>query len=82
MHSIDRFRFPSGARYAELDPPVCLERGVNYNIRLYLGDKRGGYPDERARILIDSLLLVPQTDDLAVFKGSRDAEYRKQLHDR
>lgn len=35
----------SDGRYTEVRPPVCLEAGVNYDIRVQFGEKRTNYPD-------------------------------------
>lgn len=37
-------------RYVEIYPAVCLESGVRYEIRVYFGDKRTGYPDRQAQV--------------------------------
>jgi hypothetical protein len=55
---------------------------VRYEIRLYFGERRIGYPDNRAQALIDSIVIVPPTDSLEIFSGSPDAEYKKQIYDR
>lgn len=76
------FRLYPRYRYVEVTPAVCLEAGINYEIRLYLGRKRINYPDERARILIDSIVLAPPTEDLEMFQGSEAAAYNKMVYDR
>ncbi len=42
-------------KYQEVNPPVCLERGVPYEVRLRFGEYRSGAPDRSAEVLIDSV---------------------------
>lgn len=69
-------------RHVEVQPAVCLEAGIKYEIRLYLGRKRINYPDDRARILIDSIVLAPPTESLDMFQGSETAAYKKMVYER
>uniref|UniRef100_A0A915C6Q9 Laminin subunit beta-1 n=2 Tax=Parascaris TaxID=6254 RepID=A0A915C6Q9_PARUN len=75
-------RLHAGGRYAEVRPDVCLEAHVPYEIRLQMGEKRTGVQDRSASILIDSIVLVPPTDVLPIFKGSPVAEQHKLEFDR
>jgi hypothetical protein len=43
-------RLPPQSRYTEVYPAICLESGVSYEIRMYFGDKRNGYPDIAAQV--------------------------------
>ncbi|KAI6223535.1 Laminin subunit beta-1 [Aphelenchoides fujianensis] len=70
------------ARYFEVQPPICLESDTTYEIRLYMGEKRLNQPDDRARALIDSIVLVPPTSQLDLFQGDARADYRKLVYDR
>uniref|UniRef100_A0A914RWH3 Laminin IV type B domain-containing protein n=1 Tax=Parascaris equorum TaxID=6256 RepID=A0A914RWH3_PAREQ len=72
-------RLHAGGRYAEVRPDVCLEAHVPYEIRLQMGEKRTGVQDRSASILIDSIVLVPPTDVLPIFKGSPVAEQHKYV---
>jgi coxsackievirus/adenovirus receptor len=47
-----------------------------------MGRKRMNYPDERARVLIDAIVLAPPTDNLEIFQGSEQADYRKLMYER
>ncbi|VDK43423.1 unnamed protein product [Anisakis simplex] len=75
-------RFHPGGRFVEVKPDVCLEAGVRYEIRFQMGEKRTGFPDRSAAILIDSIVLAPPTDVLPIFKGSANAEQHRLEFDR
>lgn len=44
---------PPGGAYVETQPPVCLEAGVQYEVRLLIGAYE--YQDPAATVLIDSV---------------------------
>uniref|UniRef100_A0A914ULJ9 Uncharacterized protein n=1 Tax=Plectus sambesii TaxID=2011161 RepID=A0A914ULJ9_9BILA len=75
-------RLPPGGRYAEVRPAVCLEQGVEYEIRVIFGEKQTGYQDRSASILIDSLVVAPPTEALSVFKGSSLSDYHRTEYER
>lgn len=76
-------RLPPRSRYVEIYPAICLESGVRYEVRVYIGDKRAGYPDIRAQALVDSLVVVPPTETLEIFQGPDEVKlYKKQIYDR
>ncbi|KAK6747437.1 hypothetical protein RB195_000562 [Necator americanus] len=75
-------RLHPGGRYVEAYPAVCLEAGLEYEIRVQFGEKRTGAPDRGAWILIDSLVLAPPTEELLIFKGSESALQHKMEYDR
>lgn len=68
--------------FSEVFPAVCLETGVRYELHVYFGERRAGYPDISAQALMDSVVLVPPTDTLAIFKGSQQAQYDGQIYER
>ncbi|EFP07181.1 hypothetical protein CRE_13469 [Caenorhabditis remanei] len=70
-------RIYPGSRYIEVQPAICLEAGVQYELRIQFNEKRtNSHPQERAasNILIDSILLAPPTSELHIFQGSARAE--------
>ncbi|KAI6236382.1 Laminin subunit beta-1 [Aphelenchoides besseyi] len=75
-------RLTPRSRYFEIQPPICLEAGVAYEIRLYMGNKRMGVSDPNAYAYIDSIVLAPPTNSLDIFQGSEPANYKKMLFDR
>ncbi|ETN68384.1 hypothetical protein NECAME_15860 [Necator americanus] len=75
-------RLHPGGRYVEAYPAVCLEAGLEYEIRVQFGEKRTGAPDRGAWILIDSLVLAPPAEELLIFKGSDSALQHKMEYDR
>lgn len=68
-----------GCFFFQVRPDVCLEAHVPYEIRLQMGEKRTGVQDRSASILIDSIVLVPPTDVLPIFKGSPVAEQHRYV---
>ncbi|KAF8376271.1 lam-1, partial [Pristionchus pacificus] len=77
-------RLHPGARYYEVRPSICLEAGVEYEIKLDFGDKRTNAPDRSASLLLDSIVLAPPTEKLDVFANLEDqrAQQHKMEYDR
>lgn len=58
-------------------PDVCLEAGVPYEILVQMGEKRTKSSDRTATVLIDSIVLVPPTEELFISQGiSADSHHR------
>lgn len=71
-------RIYPGSRYMEVQPAVCLEANVPYEIRLHFKEKRvNAHPQERATatLQIDSLLLAPPTEELEIFQSPRGQQH-------
>ncbi|XP_074646812.1 laminin subunit beta-1-like [Tubulanus polymorphus] len=68
---------PSGSRYYVVSPSSCLERGVTYTIKIDFSRYRADRNTPDARILVDSIALIPRSDRIPVFKGSEIAERNK-----
>ncbi|CAJ0952788.1 unnamed protein product, partial [Mesorhabditis belari] len=76
-------RLHPGGRYAEIRPAVCLEAGVDYEIRVQFGEKRTGIVNDRsAFMLIDSIVLAPPTESLSVFSSTPRGQQHKTEYDR
>ncbi|XP_050676949.1 laminin subunit beta-1 [Leptidea sinapis] len=68
-------RLPAGQRSVLVQPPICLEKDVETEIRLYLGRQDGRVSNNRATVLIDSIVLIPSIDDLPFLaNGSSNRE--------
>lgn len=69
-------------RYIELQPTVCLEAGVTYEVRLSVREQMAGRPDRSPSFLLDSLVLSPPTSELDIFTGDAAAERHGQNYER
>ncbi|XP_054168822.1 laminin subunit beta-1-like isoform X2 [Oppia nitens] len=72
---------PSTDRFV-LTNNLCLERGKQYKIDLKFNEYTGNVDRERASILIDSIVFMPQIEDIPFFKGNQLNEYKLQEFDR
>ncbi|XP_040566371.1 laminin subunit beta-1 isoform X1 [Lepeophtheirus salmonis] len=54
--------------------PLCLEEGKRYEIKYLFDQYDTNNPDPKANILIDSIALIPRTDEVDIFQGSPLAE--------
>lgn len=76
-----RLALPSNSRSITAYPPVCLEEGKPYKIRLeFPSDRNKDKPPPS--ILIDSIALVPRIDNIPWFHGSPAADIRRQEYER
>lgn len=58
-------------------PDVCLEADVPYEILVQMGEKKTKVTDRTAAVLIDSIILVPPTEELFISQGiSTDSHHR------
>uniref|UniRef100_A0AC35F6W6 Laminin subunit beta-1 n=1 Tax=Panagrolaimus sp. PS1159 TaxID=55785 RepID=A0AC35F6W6_9BILA len=73
-------RFHAGFKYTEVNNPICFDKGVRYEIRVSMGQKRFNGQDYSATALIDSLVVAMPTDSLDIFQGP-DGQRRKQEYD-
>lgn len=60
-----------------VDQTICLEKGSNYEFKI---DFRSNNGQGNIQTFIDSLVLIPKVEDLAVFKG-REGGQRKIIYD-
>ncbi|KAG1659411.1 Laminin subunit beta-1 [Nymphon striatum] len=72
----------SSERYATVFPPVCLEKGKSYKVKLEFKQYDSYVETPSASILIDSVVLIPITQSIPFFHGSTAAEYRRQEFER
>lgn len=55
---------PANQRSVLVRPAICLEKNKDTEIRIYLGRQDGHSSNSRASVLIDSIVLIPNFDDL------------------
>lgn len=60
---------PANRRSVLVRPAVCLEKNKETEIRIYLGRQDGHSTNNRASVLIDSIVLIPSVDDLPFLKN-------------
>uniref|UniRef100_A0A0K0EAE9 Laminin subunit beta-1 n=1 Tax=Strongyloides stercoralis TaxID=6248 RepID=A0A0K0EAE9_STRER len=72
---------PNG-KYVELRPSVCLDANVVYNVKVVFGEKRTNYPNRGASLLVDSIVFVPPTEELDIFKGEGTNAYHREEYNR
>lgn len=70
----------STPRYALFLPSVCLEKDVSYVVKVTYS-RHESNSDGTDTILTDSLVLVPNAEDVSIFQGP-DGEQRKKEFDR
>lgn len=64
--------------YTVISPPVCLEKGRKYNVRLTFSKSDDQTESPTASILIDSLVLVPRIESIQFMHGSSIADQRQR----
>ena len=56
------FKMDPDKLYTEIEPPLCLEEGANYELKFTFNDYDQGTPAPTAKILIDSIVLIPEIE--------------------
>ncbi|XP_055883837.1 laminin subunit beta-1-like [Biomphalaria glabrata] len=64
-----------GQRYEKVTPPSCLETGIDYKIKIEFSSSQPS--TTRAQVLVDSILLVPNTDYIPIYQGQGLPNYMK-----
>ncbi|KAK8784251.1 hypothetical protein V5799_009390 [Amblyomma americanum] len=75
-------RFPAGDRYVVVAPPVCLERGKHYKVRVTFKQYDREVDTPSASILIDSMVIMPDINAIPFFHGTSANEYRREEFER
>ncbi|XP_021926605.1 laminin subunit beta-1 isoform X2 [Zootermopsis nevadensis] len=73
---------PAGARSVAVFPPVCLEAGQQYKIRLEFKRYDSQVETPTASVLVDSIALVPRIESVPFFRDSTPNEIRRQEYER
>ncbi|XP_059150751.1 laminin subunit beta-1-like [Physella acuta] len=68
---------PPGTRYYLVSPPSCLEDKTTYTIRIDFNAYKSGQSNPDATLLIDSIVLVPNTESIPIYQGRGLPEYMK-----
>ncbi|KAH9510041.1 Laminin subunit beta-1 [Bulinus truncatus] len=63
------------ARYELVSPPSCLEIEITYKIRIEFSSTRP--PTTHATVLVDSIILVPNTNHIPIYQGPGLPDYMK-----
>ncbi|XP_055351401.1 laminin subunit beta-1-like [Paramacrobiotus metropolitanus] len=72
---------PAGQRYQFVNPPVCLERGQTYTLKLDFGRQGDPGGSAASAVMIDSVAIIPNMNSIPFFQG-REGEYHKAEFDR
>ncbi|XP_052780094.1 laminin subunit beta-1-like [Mya arenaria] len=65
------------SRFVTVEPSVCLESGQNYSIRIEFSRYKSDRQTPDATVLIDSIILVPNTESIPIFLGPGLPDYMK-----
>ncbi|XP_043223097.1 laminin subunit beta-1-like [Amphibalanus amphitrite] len=71
----------SDRRHVTGFPPICLEKGKRYKVRLEFEPFADADPSRNIGTLIDSIALIPRVAQLPMFSGSAAASLQKQEFD-
>ncbi|WAR26302.1 LAMB1-like protein [Mya arenaria] len=63
--------------FVTVEPSVCLESGQNYSIRIEFSRYKSDRQTPDATVLIDSIILVPNTESIPIFLGPGLPDYMK-----
>lgn len=75
---VRRVALPANSRSVLVYPPVCLEGGRTYKIRLTFRRSNFERDTPSASVLIDSVVLIPRIEKIPWFHGSVPAEARRK----
>lgn len=73
---------PDNRRHMKLFPPVCLEAGKRYKVRIDFRRSNAHTDSPSASVLIDSIVLIPRVESIDFYSGSLVNENRRQEYDR
>lgn len=72
-------RLPAGSRAVKVSPPVCLEPGKKYKVRMNFFHENNGTTGPSASILIDSIALLPSIDSIPFYQGPENYERAREF---
>ncbi|KAG0716686.1 Laminin subunit beta-1 [Chionoecetes opilio] len=73
---------PDSRRHVKLFPPVCLEAGKRYKVRIDFRRTNSHTDSPSASVLIDSIVLIPRVESINFYSGSLMNENRRQEYER
>uniref|UniRef100_A0A1B6DHB4 Laminin subunit beta-2 n=1 Tax=Clastoptera arizonana TaxID=38151 RepID=A0A1B6DHB4_9HEMI len=76
-----RVTLPENETSVTVHPPVCLEAGQSYKIRLSFKHWDNQQASPSASILIDSIVLLPRIESIPFFMGSPANENRRREYE-
>ncbi|RZB39837.1 laminin subunit beta-1 [Asbolus verrucosus] len=79
---VRRVALPANSRSITVYPPVCLEPGRSYKVKLTFRRSNFERDTPSASVLIDSVVLIPRIEKIPWFYGSIPAEARRQEFER
>lgn len=65
---------PGNNRHVTLFPPVCLEAGKRYKVRIDFRRSNANTDSPSASILVDSIMLIPKAERLPFYSGSSELD--------
>ncbi|XP_042867621.1 laminin subunit beta-1-like isoform X3 [Penaeus japonicus] len=73
---------PGNNRHVTLFPPVCLEAGKRYKVRIDFRRSNANTDSPSASILVDSIMLIPKAERLPFYGGSGESDDLRYEYER
>ncbi|XP_047469022.1 laminin subunit beta-1-like isoform X2 [Penaeus chinensis] len=73
---------PGNNRHVTLFPPVCLEAGKRYKVRIDFRRSNANTDSPSASILVDSIMLIPKAERLPFYSGSGELDDLRYEYER
>nr|XP_045621460.1 laminin subunit beta-1-like isoform X3 [Procambarus clarkii] len=77
-----RLSLPDSQRQVTVFPPVCLEAGKRYKIRIDFSRSNARTDSPSASILVDSIMLIPRAEKLPFYSGSLENDDLRYEYER
>ncbi|XP_069950644.1 laminin subunit beta-1 isoform X10 [Cherax quadricarinatus] len=73
---------PDSRRQVTLFPPVCLEAGKRYKVRVDFRRSNARTDSPSASVLVDSIMLIPRAEKLPFYSGSPEGDSLRYEYER